>query len=81
MMLSTFLSFEADGQQKSETKFNMSYVYFGNSSSYNDYVDNTKNSLDEISPNYFIIDQSGNLSLTSALNKKFIKTCINVEYG
>ncbi|MDD2217199.1 MAG: glycosyl hydrolase family 18 protein [Eubacteriales bacterium] len=73
MMLSTFLSFEADGQQKSETKFNMSYVYFGNSSSYNDYVDNTKNSLDEISPNYFIIDQSGNLSLTSALNKKFIE--------
>lgn len=73
MILLIFFSYEVDGQQKSETKFNMSYVYFGNPSSYTDLVDNTRNSLNEISPNYFNIDQSGTLSLTSALNKKFVE--------
>ncbi|MDD4122300.1 MAG: glycosyl hydrolase family 18 protein, partial [Eubacteriales bacterium] len=63
---------EADGKQQSESKFNMSYAYFGDSSSYTDHVDNTKNTLNEIAPNYFNIDKSGNLSITPALNEKFI---------
>ena len=68
----TVFSTGAEEQPKSEIKFNMSYVYFGSSALYTDYVDSTGNSLNEISPNYFNIDKNGNLSLTSALNKKFI---------
>jgi spore germination protein YaaH len=77
MILLVFSSYGADEKQKSEdkfeNKFNMSYIYFGNSSLYTDRVDCTRNSLNEISPNYFNIDESGNLSLTPALDKKFIE--------
>lgn len=53
-------------------RYNMSYIYFGNTSEYYYHVDNTKNSLNEISPSYFNLDDEGNLSLTMALDVKFI---------
>lgn len=55
-----------------ERKYNMSYIYFGDSSSYVSHVDDTGNSLDEISPNYFNIGSNGGLELTDAINTDFI---------
>ena len=52
----------------------MSYIYFGNTSAYYKHVANTNNSLDEISPNYFNLDDAGNLVLTQALDTYFINS-------
>jgi hypothetical protein len=50
-------SFFAGGLQGSfrsaDLRYNMSYVYFGSSGLYDQHVDRTCGSLDEISPNYF----------------------------
>lgn len=56
-----------------DLKFNMSYAYFGDSTKYRDHIDQTQNSLNEISPNYFNLNNDGNLVLTSALDPKFIE--------
>ncbi len=53
-------------------KFNMSYIYFGNSSGYTKLVDGTQNSLNEVSPNYFALDSSGNLVITNAVSTSFV---------
>lgn len=53
-------------------RFNMSYVYFGNSSIYTGLVDNTKGSLDEISPSYFDLEEDGTLKITAAMDEDFI---------
>jgi spore germination protein YaaH/AraC-like DNA-binding protein len=55
----------------SEKKFNMSYIYFGNANAYISHVNDTRNSLNEISPNYFNLDMNGNLVLT-AIDINFI---------
>ena len=54
------------------TKFNMSYVYFGSPVNYTSYVDSTKGSLNEISPNYFNLKGDGSLSISSSINSDFI---------
>ncbi len=53
-------------------KFNMSYIYFGNSTGYTKLVDATQNSLDEVTPNYFSLDTAGNLVMTNAASKSFV---------
>ncbi len=53
-------------------RFNMSYVYFGNSDSYAGLADNTKGSLDDISPSYFDLEEDGTLKITAAMDKDFI---------
>ncbi len=55
-----------------DKKFNMSFVYFGSSSSYTSYVDRTQNSLNQISPSYFNLHSDGSLNLSSALSQSFI---------
>lgn len=55
-------------------KFNMSYIYFGNSSAYTKLIDASQNSLNEVSPNYFTLDAGGNLVITNAADKNFVKT-------
>lgn len=65
---STGLMAEAAG-----LKYNMSYIYFGKSSGYTSSVDKTQNSLNEVSPNYFILDDYGNLVITSAYDAQFVK--------
>ncbi|EOC99319.1 glycosyl hydrolase family 18 protein [Caldisalinibacter kiritimatiensis] len=59
------------------TKFNMSYIYFTDESTYEYYVNRTSNSLQVISPNYFNINDDGSLKITSKLDKKFIKNMHN----
>ncbi|KXG77466.1 S-layer homology domain-containing protein [Thermotalea metallivorans] len=54
-------------------KLNMSYLYFGNKSTYKVHVDRTRNSLQEVSPSYFDIDEGGNLKLTPAVDPYFVK--------
>lgn len=55
-------------------KFNMSYLYFGNSNSYTAIVDKTGDSLDAIAPSYFDLNDDGSLKLTPALDADFIKS-------
>lgn len=57
----------------SSNKFNMSYIYFGDSSLYEYYVDRTNGSLDVISPNYFDLNDDGTLKITNALSNEFVK--------
>lgn len=57
-------------------KLNMSYIYFGNTSLYGAHVEKTQDSLNIISPNYFNIDEDGNLKLTS-IDKSFINQMHN----
>ncbi len=56
---------------------NMSYIYFGNSSQYIEQVASTQDSLNIISPNYFNIDENGDLLLTNAIDKDFISEMHN----
>lgn len=53
-------------------RYNMSYIYFGNSNSYYQYVKSTQNSLNEISPNYFNIKSDGSLDLSLTVDTRFI---------
>ncbi len=53
--------------------FNMSYIYFSGPQLYEKYVDRTNKSLHVISPNYFNIDEDGNLEITKSLDKSFIQ--------
>ena len=55
-----------------EYKFNMSYIFFSDSSSYTSMVDSTQNSLNEVSPNYFSLNSSGNLVLTCSVDASFV---------
>jgi len=61
----------ADILDKAE-KFNMSYVYFGDTAAYKGYVDNTEGSLDDISPSYFDLNEDGSLKLTIAVDRHFV---------
>lgn len=58
--------------QAAEYKFNMSYIFFSNTSDYTSMVDGTQNSLNEVSPNYFELNRDGSLVLTSSVSPAFI---------
>lgn len=55
-----------------EAMFNMSYVYFGSPNTYVSQIDKTKGSLVVVSPNYFDINESGELEVTWRLQSTFI---------
>ena len=55
-----------------EYKFNMSYIFFSDSSNYTAMVDSAQNSLNEVSPNYFALNNDGSLALTSTISAEFI---------
>lgn len=59
--------------QAKEEKYNMSYIYFGDNSTYSSYVESTKGSLDEISPNYYNLTDEGNLESTTAIDESFVE--------
>ena len=61
----------AVGSVKTE-RFNMTYVYFGDSTAYTDHVDSTRGSLNHIAPSYFDLNEDGTLRLTAALDRSFI---------
>ncbi len=53
-------------------KFNMSYIYFGDTSDYFSHVDRAKGQLDEVAPSYFNISWDGNLNITDSLKSEFV---------
>lgn len=58
---------------KASSKFNMSFVYFGDKNNYTEYVDRTGNSLNVLSPSYFDINSDGTLKITEKFDLEFIK--------
>ncbi|MHC0036268.1 glycosyl hydrolase family 18 protein [Pseudoneobacillus sp. C159] len=52
--------------------FNMSYIYFGSPSTYVGQVNKTKGSLHVVSPNYFDVNDKGELEVTWKLQTSFI---------
>lgn len=54
------------------SKQNMTYIYFGDSSKYSQLVEGTQNSLDEVAPAYFSLDDDGGLVLTPAVSTSFV---------
>lgn len=53
-------------------KFNMSYIYFGDSSDYAKLVSRAQNSLNEVAPAYFSLNMQGGLVLTPAVSTDFV---------
>jgi spore germination protein YaaH len=60
------------GNTDENYRFNMTYIFFGSTDSYVSAVDNTKDSIDEIAPNYFDINPDGTLKLTCKIDVDFI---------
>ncbi|MEC0225976.1 S-layer homology domain-containing protein [Paenibacillus alba] len=52
--------------------FAMSYLYFGNSSSYTSQVDKSGQTLDEVSPSYFHIKADGSLLIDDSFQASFV---------
>lgn len=67
------LFFPAIVESNAADRFNMSYIYFGNTNAYYQHVESTQNTLDEISPNYFNLKDDGSLDLTLAVDTRFIQ--------
>ena len=57
--------------------YNMSYLFFGQPVSYISQVNNTKGSLQVVSPNYFDITEKGELDVTWTLQRSFISEMKN----
>ncbi len=72
IMSSGMAAAETVGQDNTG-RFNMSYVYFGNSAEYTNLVDETGNSLDDVAPSYFDLDNDGTLKLTLAVDPGFVR--------
>ncbi len=65
LLVSSFSTIPLDVEAK---KFNMSYLYFGQSSTYIKQVLKTNNSLDSVSPSYFNLQSDGILKSTVDAN-------------
>ncbi|WP_159461965.1 glycosyl hydrolase family 18 protein [Salirhabdus sp. Marseille-P4669] len=55
-----------------ETDFNMSYLYFGVTSTYLKQIESTRGNLKVVSPSYFDLNADGSLKLTSQFDTYFI---------
>ncbi|WP_156291626.1 glycosyl hydrolase family 18 protein [Oceanobacillus salinisoli] len=65
-------SFPMQKTEAHEVDFNMSYLYFGNTSSYISQVDKTQGNLSLVSPSYFDINTDGSLKITSQFDPFFV---------
>lgn len=72
VILSSTVSLTQEAAAGSDSKFSMSYIYFGNTGSYTGMVDSTEGSLDDISPSYFDLNPDGSLKLTQTMDTSFI---------
>lgn len=55
-----------------EADFNMTYLYFGNTSSYIRQIDRTNGNLNLVSPSFFDLNSDGSLKLTTQVNATFV---------
>lgn len=69
MILANFPSLRTSAH---EITFNMSYLYFGNTSSYISQVDKTQGNLSQVSPSYFDLNADGSLKITSQFDAAFV---------
>lgn len=53
-------------------RFNMTYLYFGSPSAYVQRVEQARGALDEISPNYFNLNEDGTLNVTDSGISNFV---------
>ena len=78
VMLGTmlFASISLTANEKVEASdtgyINMSYLYFGDTGQFIDQVNQTKGTLNEVSPSYFNLNEDGSLYLTPKLDQEFI---------
>ncbi len=72
-ILSMFFITPEKGQAEI-SKYNMTYLYFGDANNQMKLVEQTNGSLNVISPNYFNLNADGSLNLTSLLNTEFIRS-------
>lgn len=72
MLMLAAIAFRPHRSEAEINRFNMSYIYFGNSGTYLKYVEQTKDSLQAISPSYFDLNDDGSLKLTRSVDKSFI---------
>lgn len=72
-ILAAFVFFTPALMANAANRYNMSYIYFGDTNSYYQHVESTLNSLQEISPNYFNLKEDGSLDLTMAVDTHFIR--------
>ena len=72
VLIAFFLVTPASAASAANYKFNMSYIYFGNSSKYTALVNATQDSMNEVAPNYFSLDENGTLVITSAAKTSFV---------
>ncbi|MPM18672.1 hypothetical protein SDC9_65085 [bioreactor metagenome] len=56
-----------------DSKFSMSYIYFGDSGDFGSLVNGTGGSLSEVAPAYFSLTAQGELLLTPAVDPDFVK--------
>lgn len=54
-------------------KYNMSYIYYGNADFFAQQVDDTQGSMNEVAPDYFSLDSSGNLVITPDTSASFVQ--------
>lgn len=69
MLLTSFPMHKAEAH---EADFNMSYLYFGNTSSYITQVDKTQGNLNLVSPSYLDINADGSLKVTAQFDTRFV---------
>lgn len=69
MILANFPSLRTSAH---EVTFNMSYLYFGNTSSYISQVDKTQGNLSQVSPSYFDLNADGSLKISSQYDPAFV---------
>jgi spore germination protein YaaH len=55
-----------------EIDYNMSYLYFGNTSSYIKQIDKTEGNLNHVSPSYFDLNPDGTLKITQQFDPYFV---------
>lgn len=75
VILAVFFVSTEEGQ--ADNKFNMTYLYFGDVNNQMKLVDQTNDSINVISPNYFNVNNDGSLEITSLLNTDFIRNMHN----
>ncbi len=63
-------SFALDASAK--TPFNMSYLFFGNTTTYIQQVEATKGNVQLVSPSYFNLNTDGSLQITSQFDTKLV---------
>ncbi len=54
-------------------RFNMSYIYFGNTQAFINSVDKTRRTLDTVSPSYLDLDDHGNLVINNSNDEGFVE--------